>query len=48
MEEFDLVITLTTVPTKEQLEMTESFVNTYKLANPEARVMVITPRPPRG
>lgn len=48
MQEFDLVITLSGNETEKQMEMINDFVKGYELSNPEAKVMVITPRPPRG
>jgi hypothetical protein len=47
MQEATLVITFTETPTKEQLELTESYKKSVELTNPEAKVLVITPRPPR-
>jgi hypothetical protein len=47
MQEFDLVITFTTEPNEKQLEQTRDFVKGYQLSNPQAKVTVITPRPPR-
>jgi len=46
-QEHDLVITFTAEPNEKQLEQTRDFVKGYQLSNPNARVLVITPRPPR-
>jgi len=47
MQEATLVITFTETPTELQLEQVKDFAKGYELSNPEAKVLVITPRPPR-
>ncbi len=47
MQEANLVITFTETPTEKQLEQVNDFVKGFELSNPEAKVLVITPRPPR-